>query len=206
MFRRYGFACAYLACYLVTELVYAALNPRTHAALTAWASTNVANLEHEPVGPLALSALVGPGYLIVWPVLIALATFPANRALGNVRTALICVAGHVVGTAVSEGIIAYRVDAGQLPAADRYLTDVGPSYVVVSAIAIALMCGTWLGRAAAALDFALLTFGGRIFAGLSHLDVSAVGHLAAMLTAVAGVTLILARRDRSAPVATGQLT
>jgi len=206
MFRRYGFACAYLACYLIAELVYALLTARAQTGLTAWASTNVANLEHEPVGPLALSALVGPGYLIVWPVLIALATFPANRALGNVRTALICVAGHVVGTAVSEGIIAYRVDAGQLPAADRYLTDVGPSYVVVSAIAIALMCGTWLGRAAAALDFALLTFGGRIFAGLSHLDVSAVGHLAAMLTAVAGVTLILARRDRSAPVATGQLT
>jgi hypothetical protein len=48
--------------------------------------------------------------------------------------------------------------------------------VVVSAIVIAVVCGTWLGRAAAALDFALLVFGGRIFSGLSHLDVSAVGN------------------------------
>jgi hypothetical protein len=205
MFRRYGFACAYLACYLVAELVYALLNPHAQATLTSWASTNVANLEHEPVGPLVLSAFVGPGYLLVWPVLIALAIFPANRALGNARTALICVAGHVIGTAVSEVIVAYRVDAGQLPVADRYLTDVGPSYVVVSAIVIAVICGTWLGRAAALLDFTLLVFGGHIFRGLSHLDVAAVGHLAAIITA-AVITAILARRARPATLAADQVT
>ena len=201
MYRRYAFAWAYLACYLVTEVVYVLLSPSARAALTAWASTSVANLEHEPAGPLVLSAFIGPGYLLVWPVLIALALFGANRAVGNVRTALICVAGQVIGTAVSEGIVAYRVDAGQLPAAERYLTDVGPSYVVVSAIVIAVVCGTWLARAAAALDFAVLVFGGHIFSGLSHLDVSAVGHLTALVTAAAGVTLILAR-DGLAPAAT----
>jgi hypothetical protein len=205
MFRRYGFACAYLACYLVVELAYVLLDPHAQVTLTAWASTNVANLEHEPVGPLVLSAFVGPGYLLVWPVLIALATFPANRALGNTRTALVCVAGHVIGTLVSEGIVAFRVDAGQLPAADRYLTDVGPSYVVVSAIVIAVICGTWLGRAAALLDFALLVFGGDIFGGLSHLDVAAVGHLTAMITA-AVLTAVLARRGRPAPAVADQLT
>jgi hypothetical protein len=78
-----------------------------------------AYLEHEPAGPLVLSAFVGAGYLLVRPVLIALALFGANRALGNVRTALICVAGQVIGTAVSEGIVAYRVDAGQLPGGTR---------------------------------------------------------------------------------------
>jgi membrane associated rhomboid family serine protease len=205
MFRRYAFACAYLACYLVAELVYVLLNPRAQAALTAWASTNVANLEHEPVGPLVLSAFIGPGYLLVWPVVIALALFPANRALGNARTALICVAGHVIGTVVSEGIVAYRVDAGQLPVADRHLTDVGPSYVVVSALVITAICGTWLERTVALLIFAALVFGGHIFSGLSHLDVAAVGHLTAIITA-AVLTMILARRGRPAPVAADQLT
>jgi membrane associated rhomboid family serine protease len=205
MFRRYAFACAYLACYLVAELVYVLLNPRAQAALTAWASTNVANLEHEPVGPLVLSAFVGPGYPLVWPAVIALALFPANRALGNARTALICVAGHVIGTAVSEGIVAYRVDAGQLPVADRHLTDVGPSYVVVSALVITAICGTWLERTVALLILAALVFVGHIFSGLSHLDVAAVGHLTAIITAAA-LTLILARRGRPAPVAADQLT
>jgi Rhomboid-like protein len=193
MYGRYAFACAYLACYLVTEVVYVLLSPSGQTALTAWASTDVANLEHEPVGPLVLSAFIGPGYFVIWPVLIALAVFGANRALGNIRTALICVAGHVVGTVVSEGIVAYRVDAGQLPVADRYLTDVGPSYVVMSAIVIAVVCGTWLARAAASVAFAVLVFGGHIFSGLGHLDVAAVGHLTALVTAAAGLTLILVR-------------
>jgi hypothetical protein len=132
-------------------------------------------------------------------VLIALALFGANRALGNVRTALVCLAGHVVGSLVSEGIVAYRVDAGQLSAANRHLSDVGPSYVVVSAIVIALVCGTWLARTLAVADLALLVFPGQIFAGLSQLDVSAVGHLTAMLTAATATALITSRWPRRSP-------
>src|SRR5271166_4183606 len=166
-FGRYAFAWLYLACYLIADLVFVLLDPHAQAALTAWASTNVANLEHEPVGPLVLSAFTAPGSFVVWPVLIALAVFGANRALGNVGTALVCLAGHVIGSLISEGIVAYRVDVGQLAVANRYLTDVGPSYVVVSAIVIALMCGTWLARV-----------------------------LTAMITAAAATGLILTRRGR----------
>ena len=193
---RYGFACAYLACFVAVELGYALLTPATQARLIAWASTNVANLEHEPAGSLVLSAFVTPGYFVVWPVLIALALFGANRALGNLRTALVCLAGHMIGSLVSEGIVACRVDAGQLGLANRYLTDVGPSYVVVSAIVIALACGTWTARALAAVDLVVLVFPGQIFGGLSQLDVSAVGHLTAMITAAVATALILARRRR----------
>jgi hypothetical protein len=200
MFGRHAFAWAYLGCYLAAALTWALLTPGAQATLTAWASTNVANLEHEPIGPLVLSAFVGPGYPLFWAALIALAVFGANRALGNARTALICMAGHVIGSLVSEGIVAYRVDAGQLPVTDRYLTDVGPSYVVVSAIVIALACGTWLIRAAAALDFGVLVIGGHIFGGLSHLEVAAVGHLTALVTAAAAVTLTLARWRSRGPL------
>ena len=56
-----AFACVYLAGYLLTEFVCILLTPRAQTTLTAWASTNVANLEHEPIGPLVLSAFVGPG-------------------------------------------------------------------------------------------------------------------------------------------------
>jgi Rhomboid-like protein len=194
--HRYAFATAYLACFVAIELGYVMATPHAQATLIAWASTNVANLEHEPVLPLVFSALVTPGYFGVWPVLIALAVFGANRALGNARTALVCLAGQVVGSLVSEGIVAYRVDAGQLDVANRYLTDVGPSYVVVSAIVIALACGTWLARALAAVDLVVLVFPGHIFGGLSQLDVSAVGHLTAALTAAAATTLLLTRRGR----------
>lgn len=204
---RYGFAWGYLACFAVADLVFALLSPSAQAAVSAWASTSVANLEHEPIGPLVFSALIAPGYPVVWPVLAALALFGANRALGNVRTALVCVAGHVIGSLVSEGIVAYRVDVGQLPVADRYLTDIGPSYVVVSAIMIAVIGGTWLARALAGLDFAILVFAGHIFGGLSHLDVSAVGHLTAAVTAVA-CTLAITRRGagRASRAGSGDVT
>jgi hypothetical protein len=197
MRNRYGFAVAYLACFVAAELVYARLSPDAQARLVAWASTDVANLGHEPAGPLLVSAFITPGYLLTWPVLIALAVFGANRALGSVRTALVCLAGHVVGSVVSEGIVGYRVDAGQLPGADRYLTDVGPSYVVVSAIVIAVLCGGRLARALAVADFALLVFVGHIFDGLSQLDVAAVGHLTAMLTAAAATAFLMTRRAPS---------
>ena len=199
LLHRYGFAVAYLACFVATELAYTALDPGAQARLIAWASTNAANLEHEPAGPLLVSAFVTRGYFGAWPVLIALALFGANRALGNVRTALVCLAGHVVGSLVSEGIVAYRVDAGQLSAANRYLTDVGPSYVVLSAIVIALARGTWLARTLAAACLALLVFPGQIFAGLSQLDITAVGHLTAMLTAAAATALITSRWPRRSP-------
>ena len=212
MRTRYAFAGAFGICFVVTGLVYVLLDPGAQATFTGWASTNVANLEHEPVLPLLLSAFVAPGYLLTWPVLIALALFGANRAVGNARIALVCLAAHVIGTLVSEGLVAYRVDAGQLSAASRHLTDVGPSYVVVAAVVVALACGgsrqassagTWLARALAAIDLVILVFPGAIFGGLSHLDVAAVGHLAAMLTAAAAVVFFLAWPGRRPGRASG---
>ena len=43
----------------------------------------------------------------------------------------------------------------------------------------------------------VLVFPGQIFGGLSQLDVPAVGHLTAALTAAAATVLILSRRSRS---------
>jgi rhomboid family protein len=203
MRTRYAFAGAFLTCFLVTGLVCTLLDPAAQTTFTGWASTNVANLEHEPVLPLLVSAFVAPGYVLTWPVLIALAVFGANRAVGNGLLALVCLAGHVIGTLVSEGIVAYRVDAGQLAAASRHLTDVGPSYVVVAAVVVALALGTWLARALAAVDLVILVFPGDIFGGLSQLDVAAVGHLTAMLTAAAAAVLILTRQRRRGMAGSG---
>ena len=205
LLRHYGFAMVYLAGVVATGLAYTLLDPGAQARLIAWASTNVANLEHEPVGPLLVSAFVTSGFLAAWPVLIAPAVFGANRALGNTRTALVCLAGHVIGSLVSEGILAYRIDAGQLSAGNRHISDVGPSYVVLSAIVIALACGGWLVRALAAVDLVVLVFPGQIFGGLSQLDVAAVGHLTAMLTAAMAAILFWqwGRRSSGGDVADG---
>jgi hypothetical protein len=184
IFRSYGVAWIYLIGFVITEAVCSTLSPHDLNAFTVWASTSVHNLQHDPVGSLVVSAFIAQGYWLAWPFLIAMALFGANKALGNWRTVLVCGAGHVIGTLVSEGIVGYRVAHGSLPAADRYLIDVGPSYVVVSAIVVALLYGSWLARAAAALDLVLLVWVGNIFGGLSQLAVSAVGHTTAITVGV----------------------
>jgi len=197
LLTRYATAWSYLIAVSAAEIAYAALPDRDQAALLAWASTNVHNLHHHPVGSMIVSAFFPSSSAAAWPALIALALFGANRVLGNWRTAAVCAAAHVIGTLVSEGILEYRVTHGSLPVTARYITDVGPSYVVVSAIAVALLYGGWAARGAAALDLALLAFVGDIFSGLSRLEVAAVGHVTAI---VVGATLggLAARQRRRA--------
>lgn len=196
--RRYAVTWAYLAAVCLAEIGYALLPRRDQAAVLRWASTSVSNLEHHPAGCLVASAFVTDGYLLAWPALIALALFGANHALGNWRTAVTCAAGHLIGTLVSESIVAYRVSHGALPPASRHLTDVGMSYVVMSAIAVALLYGGWLARAAAALDLALLAIVGRVFAGLSQLELGAVGHLTALVTGAVLGSFLIWQRHRKA--------
>jgi hypothetical protein len=196
---RYAVSWLYLAAVCAAELTYALLSRRNQTAVLRWASSSAHNLRHDPAASLVASAFFVNNHLLAWPVLVALALFGANHALGNWRTALTCAAGHIIGTLVSEGIVAYRVSHGSLPPADRYLIDVGVSYVVVSAIAVALLYGGWLARAAAALALLLLIFVGQIFAGLTQLQVAAVGHLTALFTgAILGSLLIWQQRRRKA--------
>src|ERR1022692_5109952 len=196
LLSRYAVAWAYLAGFVIAELIHAALPSRDQAAVLRWASTDVVNLHHDPVGSLAASAFIPPAFATSWPFLIALALFGANRALGNWRTAVVCGAGHVLGTLVSEGIVDYRVTHGALPASATRMIDVGPSYIVVAAIAVAVLYGSWPARGAAALDFALLVFVGNIFRGLSKVNLAAVGHLTAIAVAVAAGSLLAWQRRR----------
>lgn len=203
LLARYAVAWLYLAGFVIAELGYAALSPHDQSAVLQWASTNVVNLRHDPVGSLAASMFVSGAFGTSWPAVIALALFGANRVLGNWRTALVCAAGHVLGTLVSEGIVNYRVTHGLLPASDTRILDVGPSYVVVSALAVAVLYGSWLARLVATLDLVILIFPGHIFTGLSTLDVTAVGHTAAITVAVLLGTLFVWRLRRS-PAATAR--
>ncbi len=181
---RYAVAWSYLAGFVLAEIIYTVLPARDQFLVLHWASTNVVNLHHHPVASLVVSAFIAPGFALAWPALIALALFGANRVLGNWRTVVLCATGHVVGTLVSEGIVAYRTAHGLLPEAANRIVDVGPSYVVVSAITVAVLFGSWPARAAALLDLALLVFVGDIFGGLSTLQVAPVGHLTAIAVSV----------------------
>lgn len=196
---RYAVAWAYFVCFVVAESVFAALSPRDRSAVIAWASTNVVNLRHNPVGTLVVSAFFSTSLKAAWPVAIAFALFGANRVLGNWRTALLCAAGQVLGTLVSEGMVDYRVTHHLLPTSDAHIVDIGPSYVVVSVLAVAALYDSKPVRIAAAADLAVLVFGSRIFTGLSHLDVAAVGHATALAVSIVLGPLLVRQRRRAGP-------
>jgi len=204
LLTRYLVAWLYLAGFVIAESVYAALSPHQRAAVVAWASTNVANLHHDPIGTLVVSAFIPTSLTVLWPVAIALAVFGANQVLGNWRTAMLCAAGQVLGTLVSEGIVDYRVTHHLLPAAATHIVDVGPSYVVVSALAVPALYGSAAFRVAAVADLAALVFVSRIFSGLTHLDVAAVGHATALAVSVMAGTLLVRHRRRRARLGTGE--
>ncbi len=200
--RRYAVAWGYLGCFVIVQVTSSLLDPRAQAAFVAWASTSVANLEHDPVGCLVVSAFIaggGVGAVVAWLPVIAIAMFAASRAVGGRRTVLVCAAGHVVGTLVSEGIVAWRVAAGALPGSYRHLTDIGPSYVVVSALICALLCAPSRWRLLAAVDLLVLVVVWRIFGGITSLDVAAVGHLTAIVTAAVCVPLLMRRQRAPVP-------
>ena len=214
------------------------LGPGHRGALQGWASTSVDNLRHHPVGSLVLSAFLTPDHPLAWPTLAAMGLFSADRVLGPARSALACGAAHLVGTLVSEGIVAWRVHTGALPPAARHLTDIGPSYVVVAGLTLTLLAGpasrcrrcrgacvpgthaahrsalaaeTWSGRGSLAGSWArravalagFVVLWPYLFTGLTHWDVSAVGHLVSVTlgTVAAGLGHLRSRR-RVAP-ATG---
>ncbi len=196
---RYAVATTFLLLVAAGDLTTALLGPQRAAALRLWASTNVANLHQHPMPALVLSAFLVSEAPLAWLVLIPLAMFGANRALGNLRLTVVCIAGHVIGTAVSEGIVAYRVAHGLLPQSFAHILDIGPSYIVVAAVIAAGVFGSWPARAGAAAVLAVLVFVGHIFAGLASLNVAAVGHLTAMVTAA--VLAMMLRRAPSAVLA-----
>ena len=199
LLTRYAVAWLYLGGFALAGLADTALDGPQRRSVLWWASTDVVNLHHDPVGSMVASAFITEASWIAWLPLIALALFGANAALGNWRTAVVCAAGQVLGTLVSEGIVDYRLDHGLLPATDDRILDVGPSYVVVSAITVALLYGSWWARLAAAADLAILVFIGRIFSGLSTLQVAAVGHATAIAVAAVLGSLLLWQQRRQPP-------
>jgi hypothetical protein len=167
----------------VTTLVLANLSAATRRSWLAWVSTNLANLHDRPLVVLVASAFLVDGDAVAWMALALVGLFATSRALGNVRTVVLVATAHVVGTLVSEGILAYRIANGAAPATDRFLLDVGPSYVVVCALVAAIAYGTWPGRIASAVGFALAA--PQLFEGLTRFEVAAVGHTCAVLVALA---------------------
>ena len=141
------------------------------------------------------------GTVVSWVVLALVGLTAAGEALGNVRLAALLAGGHALGTLVSEGVLGAQIQHGAASADGRFITDVGPSYVIAPALVLGLLlCPSLLGRVASGLGFALLS--PHLFGGLRQLEVSSVGHVVAIgLALLTGPALVRDRRSRRPAVA-----
>jgi Rhomboid-like protein len=184
LLRRMPLTLTFAGIWAAAELGYLALSTQRADRLAAWASTDVARLTNEPLGPLVTSPFVVTDYRLLWLVLGTLGCGLVEVRLGRRRTLLLAAAGHLGGTALSEGIVWWRVRHGRLPDQALHQLDVGVSYVVVALLtAAALTARPLVGRAAAGL--ALVVIAPSLLEGLTKLDVAAVGHITAF--AIAGI-------------------
>lgn len=190
-------AAAYPAALAAGSLALAAAPPERHHAWVAYASTNVHNLGDHPVRALLASTVLVDGDVVAWVVLAALGLAGVARAAGPWWALGVGAAAHLLGTAVSEGALAVRVARGLVPAADRAIVDVGPSFVVVGTLVTTVVAGAGVGwRIAAALGFGVLV--PSLFGGLADGDVAAVGHVVSIGVALGAGAVLLRRRRRTA--------
>lgn len=173
-------AAVYTGIMVIAEIALNTRSPRVRSAWLAWASTSLANLHAHPIRSLVASAFLPDGDLAGWLALALIGLVAAGQALGNRRLAVLVAVSHVAATLFSQGLLAVRLNAG-VPgaAADALVLDVGSSYVVVPALVVGIGYGSWPARVLSALAFAALS--PHLFGGLTHLNVSAVGHCCAIV-------------------------
>lgn len=185
---------------VVSSVYSCALGPSGRRSVVAATATNIANLESDPLGSLVASAFVAESALWAWVPLAVLGLFPLVRRLGNLRALLLVASAHVAGSLLSEGLLAWRISAGAEPSSMRFLDDVGPSYVIASALLVTVVYGragrVW--RVLAAVGLVLLA--PSLFSGLDHLDVAAVGHVVSMTTGIALAWALVGRRTATPAV------
>jgi len=178
------------------EVAYELLPDPARRGVLAWASTNVHRLGSEPIGPVLVSAFVVPEHPLTWLALVGLAGGAVEHRLGARRTLVVLTASHVGATLLSEGLLWWRVDRGDLDAAALRAQDVGASYLAVGLLAAATACGSRVTRLLAGGVLALLAI--PLLRGLTGGDVAAVGHLCAAGLG-AGSAICLADRPVRSP-------
>jgi hypothetical protein len=207
--RRFPVPIFFIMALCAVSSVYAyGLEPSDQRSFVASTATNLVNLRTDPLGTLIASAFVSEAAPWIWVGFAIVGLFPLAHRFGNLRALLLVGAAQVIGTLLSEGLLAWRISTGAVPGSLRFLDDVGPSYVIASALIATILYGAepavrtarhghWLfdrvpsrwWRLGALVGLAFLA--PHLFGGLNHLDVAAVGHTVALVTgAVGGLMLV----------------
>ena len=123
---------AYALVLIGTSVWLETSSPAYERRVLAAMSTDVWHLTHDPWIVVPGSAFFTTGGLpyAIAGALVCMGLLEWESGL--LVTLLVAVTAHLIGTGVSEGIVAIRVATHDLPGSSRHALDVGPSYVLVA--------------------------------------------------------------------------
>ncbi|MDH6575640.1 rhomboid-like protein [Kitasatospora sp. MAP5-34] len=163
-----------------TSFVVAQIDPANLHWFLAKRSTNIDQLRSRPVHVLLASAIwTEQADFLFYFVIFNIFHAPAERWLGTRRWLTVAVTAHVLATLVSQGIVAWDVDAGRLPTSLTGTVDVGVSYALagVEGVLTYRFAGRWRWLYGGGLLlfylYPLLT--SRTFADLGHFCAVLIG-------------------------------
>lgn len=180
----------WLAILFVTTVMQHVMSGHAEAHFLQTRSTNVHNLAHDPLRVLWTSLFWLDGaywlpYLLAFWLLLA----PAERWLGKARWLLVGIAGHILATYVSEGLVAFAVHVGRLSHSMLHVRDIGVSYFMAAIFGILVYHQAkpwrWLYLTVIAAYFALPAF--------VDTSYTTIGHCCALLIGIACYPLTLGR-------------
>lgn len=133
--RRNPFALGYLVVLAGTTVFAQFGDPQLVHQLQAMSSTDGHNLIHTPLRSLLMSGLwvAGPIWMpYLWAFAFTVA--PLERRVGSLRAAAAFAAGHVLGTLLSQLVVAVAVATGRMGAGELDVLDIGVSYGVLASL------------------------------------------------------------------------
>ena len=125
-------AVAYAAVLLATSVWLETSSPAYERHVLADMSTDLWHLSHDPWVVLPGSAFFTTGGLLyaIAGALVCMGLL--EREAGLLLTFLVAVSAHLIGTGLSEGVLAIRIAVHDVPMSAQHELDVGPSYVLVA--------------------------------------------------------------------------
>ncbi|MGW0249523.1 rhomboid-like protein [Nocardia goodfellowii] len=169
---------AYAFTLFVTWWTLRGLGPVEERRLILSASTNLYNMQHDPVQVLVASAFWTEGgfpWLTIAQFLIVMAY--AERWLGSGRWILLFATGHIGATLLTVYGISRAIDDELIPLRVAIAPDVGTSYGFFAVLAAMAFRFRGVVRPA----WATLVLGGLVAACVTHRSFTAYGHLCAGL-------------------------
>lgn len=127
----------WLSLLLVTTIVQHIVSPGSLDDILGRRSTNLANLSEHPLRPMIASLFWLDGaywvpYVVGFTVFLAV----AERWLGTARFVAVGLAGHVLATLASQGLLDLAIGHGRADPTLRDAIDVGVSYFMAAVIAV----------------------------------------------------------------------